>query len=486
MIELTEVMLHRLLVVCVFLILGLLIAWLSQLRQGWRKQQELERLRIVFERQQELLHESETQTELANQQVATLQNQQQELRQERQQLQREQIVEQERYAVLAQEQARLQTLLEQKQEHFEQQQRLLRESRDQLKMEFEQLAGQIFESREQVFNQQSRRSLDALLQPFREQIEVFQRKVEDIHHKDTRQQAALTQELLHLKEMNQQMSREAHDLATALKGQKKTQGSWGELILENLLERCGLQEGRDYRREVALRTEDGKGLLRPDVVVNLPEGRHLIIDAKVSLNAYTRFVNADTEEERQQALKEHIKALANHINELSARAYHRLPDLKSPEIVFLFVPVEAAFMEAFRADESLLQKAVDKNILVAAPTTLLTSLNIVRQLWRFEEQSSNTSELIQRAGKLYEKLHNFLESMTTVGNSLGRAQDAYDKACNQLARGPGNLVRQVDEFRRLGVSVRTELSAQWLDKSETEADSFSVSLNDSDDSNAEI
>lgn len=340
--------------------------------------------------------------------------------------------------------------------------------RTQLKLEFQQLASQIFEAKGQAFSQTSQQSLDALLKPFREQIEGFRKRVEDIHHNDTQQQAALRQELAQLKALNQAITDEAHQLSTALRGQKKTQGNWGELILENVLDRSGLVAGRDYLREASFQGEQGRQ--RPDVIVNLPQNKHLIIDAKVSLAAYTRYINAEDEAERQQALAEHVQAMRDRIKELSDRNYFDLPGLNSPEMVFLFVPVESAFVEALKADDSLLQRAIGQHILVATPTTLLTSLNIVRQLWRFEAQNRHSAELADRAQKVYDKLRGFLSSMDEVGRQLDKAQQSWHKAKDQLVSGRGNLVKQVGDFQQLGVSVKTEIPEEWRERAALELD----------------
>lgn len=276
----------------------------------------------------------------------------------------------------------------------------------------------------------------------------------------------MTQELHHLKELNRQITQEAQDLTTALKGQKKAQGNWGELILENVLERSGLVNGKDFKREVSFTGEINRQ--RPDVIVYLPQGKHLIIDAKVSLNAYTRYINAEDDAERRMALAEHVTAIGHRIKELSDRNYFDLPGLNAPEMVFMFVPIESAFVEALKADETLFQKAIEQNVLVATPTTLLTSLNIVRQLWRFEDQNKHTAELAERAGKVYDKLRTFLGSMDAIGHSLDKAQDAYKKACDQLVNGKANLVKQVSDFRQLGVAVKGELNEVWVDRADLE------------------
>ncbi|MEE3158208.1 MAG: DNA recombination protein RmuC, partial [Pseudomonadota bacterium] len=390
-----------------------------------------------------------------------------ELRSERQRLQGRLDAVQHEYEELKVRHSTLESSLEQRQQHFAEQQQLLKDSRDQLKMEFEQLAGKIFESKGQAFSQTSQESLNALLKPFREQIEQFRAKVEDIHHKDTQQQATLSAELNHLKELNRQITQEAHDLSTALRGQKKTQGNWGELILENVLERSGLRAGKDFQREVSINNAEGKRQ-RPDVLVYLPQDKHLIIDAKVSLNAYTRYINSEDEAERRIALSEHVQSVSDRIRELSDRNYFELPGLNAPEMVFMFIPIESAFVEALKADEGLFQKAIEQNVLVATPTTLLTSLNIVRQLWRFEDQNRHTAELAERAGKIHDKLRTFLASMDGIEGSLEKASQAYRKARDQLVDGRGNLVKQVNEFKELGVSVKAELSEDWTDRAALE------------------
>lgn len=367
---------------------------------------------------------------------------------------------------LQQDHTALTGLSAQKEQHLLEQQQLLKDSREQLKLEFEQLATQIFEARGQSLTQSSQQSLEAMLKPFREQIDGFRQKVEDIHHKDAQQQASLQQQLLQLKELNQQITREAHELSSALRGQKKAQGNWGELILENVLERAGLQLGKDFAREVSFTTSEGRK--RPDAIVYLPQNKHLIIDAKVSLNAYLRYVNADDEVLRAQALSEHVSAFSARVNELAERDYAALPGLNSPDMVFMFVPIESAFADAMRADDGLLQRAIEQNILIATPSTLLASLTIVRQLWRFEEQSRSTAELAERAAKVYDKLRIFLGSMDGIGNSLDRAQEAYRKACDQLVNGRGNLLKQASDFQQLGVAVKTEIAEQWQDRARLE------------------
>jgi len=304
--------------------------------------------------------------------------------------------------------------------------------------------------------------------PFQQSIDGFKKEVQDIHHRETTQRGELKKELENLKELNQKITTEAHELSTALRGQKKLQGNWGELVLENVLDRSGLQLGKDYKREVSITTEDGK--LRPDAVVYLPQNKHLIIDSKVSLAAYTRFVNSEDDTERKLALEEHVKAMSQRIAELSNKDYYKLPGLNSPEIVFMFVPIESAFVEALKADELLFQTAIENNVLVATPTTLLTSLNIVRQLWRYEDQNKHTAALAEKAERVFKKLNAFLGSFEGVKSGLDRAVESYVKAEGQLVSGRGNLVKQVGEFKNLAPAIKAELPDYFTERANLEID----------------
>jgi DNA recombination protein RmuC len=239
-----------------------------------------------------------------------------------------------------------------------------------------------------------------------------------------------------------------------------------------VLDRSGLKQGSDYEREVSFNTDSGRK--RPDVVVYLPDDKHLVIDAKVSLNAYTRYVNAEDDIERSQALRDHISAVTDRINELSDRHYFDLPGLKSPEIVFMFIPIESAFVEAVRHDERLFQAAIEKQVLVATPTTLLTSLNIVRQLWRFEDQNRHAAKLSQQAARVYNQLRLFVESMLALGTQLDRSKKTYDEAMNRFMSGRGNLIKRVEDFQKLGVSVQNELPKEVVDKARLELDLIEI------------
>lgn len=337
-----------------------------------------------------------------------------------------------------------------------------------LSEQFKLLSNEILDAKTQALQESSKVSLSAVMTPFQQSIDTFKREVQEIHHRETTQQGELRKELEQLKTLNQQITTEAHELSTALRGQKKLQGNWGELVLENVLDRSGLQLGKDYLREVSITTEEGRQ--RPDAVVYLPQARHLIIDAKVSLNAYTRYVNAEDDLERKQALKEHVQAVASRIKELADRDYYKLPGLNSPDMVFMFIPIESAFVEALKADETLFQQAIENNVLVATPTTLLTSLNIVRQLWRYEDQNKHTAALASRAEGVFKKLNTFLASFEKIKKGLENATEAYVKAEGQLISGKGNLVKQVGEFKNLAPAIKAQLPAYFTDKAALEID----------------
>jgi DNA recombination protein RmuC len=346
---------------------------------------------------------------------------------------------------------------------------LLDAARQQLSDQFRSLAEEILDQKSRKFTEQNQQNLTHLLQPLRENIDQFRARVETLQSEDARQQALLQAELGQLKQLNQQLSAEAHGLAVALKGESKTQGNWGELILENVLDRSGLRAGIDFEREVSLQTEDGRR--RPDVLVRLPENRHLVIDAKVSLNAYTRYVNAEDPAARQQALAEHVRAIRQHILSLSDRSYFALPGLQSPEMVFMFIPVESAFVEALRGDASLFQTALEKQVLVATPTTLLTSLNIVRQLWRFEQQNANAAALAEHGAKLYKKLVGFVNTMERVRTQLATVSRSFDEGMGQLSSGRGNVVKLAHDLeQRFGVAAPTRLPEALIERAELEAD----------------
>ncbi|MCC7516300.1 MAG: DNA recombination protein RmuC [Pseudomonadales bacterium] len=366
------------------------------------------------------------------------------------------------------EQTQLQTVMDEREASHARELVTFEQQKEKLVEQFKLLSADILEAKSKSLQESSRVTLNAIMNPFQQSMDNFKKEVQEIHHRETTQQGELRKELEQLKELNQRITTEAHELSTALRGQKKLQGNWGELVLENVLDRSGLQLGKDYQREVSIATEEGRR--RPDVVVYLPQKKHLVIDAKVSLNAYARFVNADDDGARALALKEHVQAIADRIAELASRDYYKLPGLNSPAMVFMFIPIESAFVEALKANEALFQQAIDNNVLVATPTTLLTSLNIVRQLWRYEEQNKHTAALASKADAVFKKLNTFLGSFEGIKQGLDNAAEAYNKAEGQLLGGKGNLVKQVSDFKQLAPAIKGELPEYFVEKAALEID----------------
>lgn len=346
---------------------------------------------------------------------------------------------------------------------------LLEHNRDALKQEFENLANRIFEQKSEHFSQQTRTSLDTLLNPFRDQLQDFRKRVEDVYTTETRDRQALRSEIKSLQDLNRQITEEASNLTRALKGDKKIQGNWGELILERVLEKSGLRKGVEYETQGSYRDNENQ-LLRPDVVVNLPDNRNLVIDSKVSLLAYQRWVTEEDDSARQEALKDHVEAVRNHIRTLSEKDYSQLGGLHSPDLVFLFMPIEPAFVAAFQQDENLFAEAFERKIIVVTPTTLLATLRTIENIWRYERQSQNARLIAERASAVYDKLRVFVEAMERLGGQLHTAQVTYDSAMNTLTRGRGNLISQANRFVELGVRVKKELPRAVTDQAEVDTD----------------
>ncbi len=476
--QLTEQQFYLALMLASAVFSGLLIyVWML-----WRKNRlvlehhhQLQQLDQQLQQTSLSLQQAEKNLAVRNQQILSLHHSNQELKAQRDQC-HNQLEESRQRAQAAETEIKALQVEMQQQRQFNEQQ-LKQQAQDQQKLteHFQRLSEQVLKSAQQEFSAQSKSGLGDFLKPFRQQIDDFKLKVESIHTQELKQRAELKNELQHLQQLNREMTDEAHQLSNALKGQMKTQGNWGELILENVLDRSGLRNGEDYRREVSFKTEEGRK--RPDAIVYLPDERQLIIDAKVSLNAYSRFVNAETDAQRNLAIKQHVAAISDRISELSERHYYDLPGLKSPEMVFMFIPIESAFVEAVRADETLFQQAIDQKVLVTTPTTLLTSLNIVRQLWRFEDQNKHSARLADQAAKVYNQLRLFLDNMLALGTQLDKSRASYDTAMKQFISGRGNLVKRVEDFQKLGVAVKKELPAQLREKAAMELDLIDAPTN---------
>lgn len=324
------------------------------------------------------------------------------------------------------------------------------------KDEFENMANQILEKKSEKFTEQNKQNLDQLLKPLGEKLEAFKKKVEDTHKQDIKERGALQQHLKHLYELNQKMTKEAKDLTNALKGESKTQGSWGEVILERILEKSGLTKGREYEVQQSVTTDDGRRL-QPDVVVKLPDKKRLVIDSKVSLTAYERFSSAEDEAERTAALKQHIASLRSHIKGLGNKNYQQLHGIKSPDFVLMFVPIESAFGIALQKDTNLYYDAFEKNIVLVSPSTLLATLATINSVWKQEYQSKNAQEIAERGGALYDKFVLFVESMEDIGMRIRQTQESYQQAMGRLSTGNGNVIRQVEMLRQLGAKSNKTL-----------------------------
>jgi DNA recombination protein RmuC len=351
-----------------------------------------------------------------------------------------------------------------REQHDNHQQRLndLQGSRDELRAQFAELAGKIFDEREQRFAETSQQRLGQLLDPLKERIQSFEKRVEESYQQEARERFSLSKELERLQQLNQRLGDEATNLTRALQGQK-TQGNWGELVLERVLEHAGLEKGREYQTQVSLKGQDG-ARFQPDVLIQLPGERQVVVDAKVSLTAYQQYVVAENDAIRQQALKQHVVSLRSHLKGLSLKDYQRLEGLHSLDFVLLFVPIEAAFAAALQADPGLFQEAFEQNIVIVSPTTLLATLRVIDSLWRQERQSQNAREIAERAGALYDKFVAFIVDLDEVGSRLGQLDKAYAAARNKLADGRGNIISRVENLKLLGARASKSLPSELLER----------------------
>jgi DNA recombination protein RmuC len=335
--------------------------------------------------------------------------------------------------------------------------------------EFENLANKILDSKSEKFTKQNKENIDTILKPLQEKIEKFEQKVEVTNKESIDRHAMLRQQIIGLKELNEQMSKEANNLTRALKGDSKIQGNWGELVLERVLEKSGLEKDREYFVQTSFTTEEGKRVL-PDVVIHLPDNNKMIIDSKVSLVAYERFVNEeDNEALKKQHLTEHVNSLKKHIEQLSSKNYHDLYTIESPDFVLLFVPIEPAFAVAINTDENLYAWAFEKNIVIVTPSTLLATLRTIDTMWNNEKQQQNALEIATQAGRLYDQFVNLTDDLIKVGNQLNTVKGSYDGTMKKLT-GQGNLIKKVESIKKLGIKQRKHLNEKLVQKAEDETD----------------
>jgi len=332
----------------------------------------------------------------------------------------------------------------------------LQNNQQQLTKEFENLANRIFDDKQQRFNNQSKSLLDASLNPLRQQLGDFKKQVESVYEKDSEGRQAILAEVKLLQQLNQSMNEESRHLVAALKGDNKLQGDWGETILERVLEQSGLSNGREFETQVSLKGEGGK-LLRPDVLIRLPEDRCLIVDSKVSLKDYERFMNAEDDEAAERALKQHVVSMRQHIDGLSQKDYEFIEGVNAPEFVFVFVPIEAAYRAVIDSDDTVFTKAYEKNVVVVSPATLLATLRTVQFLWRRDNQNRNAEKIASEAGGLYDQLSLVAESLLDLGKNIQRSHDAYEATLKRLSEGRGNAIGRVEKLQKLGAKVKRKM-----------------------------
>jgi DNA recombination protein RmuC len=342
----------------------------------------------------------------------------------------------------------------------------LAKQQEQLRKDFELLATKILDEKTEKFTLQNKENIKNILSPLQEKIQIFEKKVEDTQKESISMHSALKTQLENLKDLNQQMTKETTNLTRALKGDSKMQGNWGELVLEHVLEKSGLEKDREYFVQQSFTREDGSRVL-PDVVLHLPDNKRMIIDSKVSLTDYERFVNSD-EEQRPKYLKSHVNSIRKHVDQLAEKKYEDLYDMESPDFVLMFIPIEPAFAIAINDDNSLYNKAFEKNIVIVTPSTLLATLRTVDTMWNNEKQQQNAIEIARQAGALYDKFEGLVNDLTSVGKKMDDAKKDYSSAMNKLVEGKGNLINSVEKLKKLGAKAKKSLPEAILKRAETE------------------
>ncbi len=338
---------------------------------------------------------------------------------------------------------------------------------EKMNVEFKNLANEILEEKTKKFTEQNRENIDAILKPLSEKIKDFEKKVENAYVEETKQRYSLKEEVRKLAELNLKVSEEAKNLTRALKGESKTQGNWGEMILESILDKSGLVKDRQYFVQQNLKDEEGKNL-RPDVVVEYPGERYVIIDSKVSLTAYERYFSSEDRQEQERNLSEHLTSLKNHILSLSKKNYQELYDVKTLDFVMLFMPVEPAYLVAVEKDPELWNFAYERRILLMSPTNLIAALKMISSLWRQESQNRNAREIAKKGGELLDKFYSLLDDLVDVGNKLKSTQKSYDDSMNKLSTGKGNLIKRAKDIEQLGARPLKSAPRQLSDESENE------------------
>lgn len=347
------------------------------------------------------------------------------------------------------------------QEKIEEQKLEIKNNQEKFNKDFELIASRILEEKTKKFTEQNRTSLDILLNPFKENIKAFEEKVERVYKAESDERNVLKGHIGQLIEQSNLMSLETQNLIKALKGDNKKQGNWGEMILERVLERSGLVKDQEYRIQASLQTGEGTRF-QPDIVIDLPDDKHLIIDAKVSLIAYERFVNCENDEETEAFLRQHITSIRNHVSDLSSKNYSELYKINSPDFVMLFIPIESCFSIAVQKDAELFNNAWDKRVVIVSPSTLLATLRTIASIWKQERQNRNVVEIARLSGEMYDKFVGFIGDMDSIGKNIKQSQDAYDRALNKLSSGRGNLSITAEKIKKLGAKTSKQLDQRVI------------------------
>jgi DNA recombination protein RmuC len=360
----------------------------------------------------------------------------------------------------------LEEKLSSQQSNFESQLKLVQDAKVSLTQEFENLANRIFDAKQTKFSEQSKQALETSLSPLRRDIGDFRKQVSSAYDKENADRNRLVGQISELQKQTMKVSSDAANLANALKGDNKQQGNWGEFVLEKLLEDSGLSKGREYETQVALKDEEGKRR-NPDVIIHLPEGRDIIIDAKVSLIDYERYFHAEEGDSRNQSLNQHLNSLRAHIKGLSVKNYEKLENVNSLDFVLIFIPVESAFMLALDNDSDIMREAYDRGIILVSPSTLMVTLRTIKNLWRYADQNINAQQIAEKAGALYDLFVLHVEALEDIGKHLDKSKDAYDTAFKRLSTGRGNLVKRSEELKTLGAKTKKALANKLLPPGDT-------------------
>lgn len=351
------------------------------------------------------------------------------------------------------------------QERLAEQKAEMEKLNERFSIEFKNLANEILEEKSKKFTEQNKLNIGEILAPLKERIGEFQKKVEESNKEGAERNASLVQQIKHLSDLNKQITKEAENLTKALKGDSKTQGNWGEVILERILEKSGLEKGREYETQVSEVGEDGRRY-QPDVVVKLPDNKHIIIDSKVSLTSYERFASGENEDEQLANLKAHITSIKAHVKGLGDKNYQNLYGFEGLDFVLLFIPIEPAFTLAVQHDPELFNEAYSKNIVIVSPTTLIATLRTISSIWKQEYQNKNAIEIANQSGALYDKFQAFTEDLIGIGKHLSGTQKAYQDSMKKLSEGTGNLVRRAENLKKLGAKASKQIDSRLIDRSE--------------------